>query len=140
MKNGRDNSERGLMKPSRPRGPHSRELNTVPPKRVLTALNSPASTCGLFIQSCGRMAMGLSHVGNGFRNIAGTDWFSPWSVRISLHRNEPGSHAMQDCAQPFGLSAPLGWGVRHERQSRRGHVTNPGKLFTFEGNEDGRRC
>src|SRR5690349_5400640 len=34
-------------------------------------------------------------------------------LQISLMRNEPGSHAHQDCAQSFGLSGPFGVGVRH---------------------------
>lgn len=45
---------------------------------------------------------------------------------ISLHRNEPGSHAMQDCAESLGFAASI-VGVRHpsRMESVDGKVRSP---------------
>jgi hypothetical protein len=53
--------------------------------------------------------------------------------RISLHRNEPGSHAMQDCAESLGFAASI-VGVRHERQRRSIHGHEAGKDCQGFGN------
>lgn len=93
-----------------------RDFHRVFPPTVSARETSRCSTRGLFV-SDGRVIR---------------------APQISLRR-----YVCQDTAQDFakslGLSAPLGNGVRHERQSGGCFVPNPRKVFTFAGKEDERR-
>lgn len=74
-------------------------------------------------------------VGGGLLHPGLAPIFGCAALLNSLHRNEPGSHAMQDCAESLGFAASI---ISTRHASQHGGVDGPeqGTAFTFAGKKN----